>query len=614
MYSRLICFLLFVVLSSGSLRATTILVEAESFQQLGGWQVDQQFMDQMGSPYLLAHGMGLPVGDATTQVRIPRTATYYIYARTYNWTSPWTSAPGPGGFRIQIDGQSLPQTLGTTGNRWEWQCAGSLHLHKGQVTLALRDLTGFDGRCDVICLTTDPSVSLPTGTDELIAFRRRLGTLPKAPTPGGEYDMVVVGAGIGGICTALSAARLGLRVALVHDRPILGGNNSSEVRVHLGARIEMEPYPALGRLIREFGHSRMGNAQPAENYADWKKDSILAAEPNVTLLRNYHAVGTQVQDGRITSVTIRHITQGTELLLTAPLFCDCTGDGNLGYMAGADWRMGREGRDEFGETLAPQQADTLTMGSSVQWYSRQEDAPTQFPLFEYGLTFNEETCQRVSMGEWTWETGMNYSQISQFERIRDYGMLVVYSNWSYLKNRLQSNDSYRQRSLSWVAYVAGKRESRRLLGDYILKEDDVYKQVHHEDASFTINWHFDLHFPDPVNSRQFPGAEFKAATKTNPIPPYAVPYRCLYSRNVDNLFMAGRCISVTHVTLGSTRLMRTIGMMGEVVGMAASICHKYGVNPRQIYQHHLPELQSLMRQGVAHPGPLPDNQRFNMGD
>lgn len=581
--------------------ANSILVEAEAFHQTGGWMVDQQFMDIMGSPYLIAHGMGVPVADATTVVRIAKKGRYQVYARTFNWTSCWNSQEGPGAFRISVGGTELPHVLGTKGSAWEWQYAGSIDLGKGETTLALKDLSGFDGRCDAVYLTTQQNPVLPCSMEELDLFRRKLGTLPKSPSDGGQYDLVVVGAGIGGICTAISASRLGLKVALVHDRPILGGNNSSEVRVHLGGKTEMEPYPALGRLLREFGHSKMGNAKPAENYEDGKKDSIIAAEPNITLLRNYRAVKAEKNaNGGIASIVIRQTRTGAELRLTAPLFCDCTGDGNLGFMAGADWRMGREGQDEFGESLAPELPDKMTMGASVQWYSIETDSPKDFPEFDYGpQAFTDESCQKVTMGEWTWETGMNYNQITDFERIRDYGMLVIYANWSYLKNHLRANEKYRNRQLGWVAYVAGKRESRRLMGDYILKQDDVDKHVFHEDATFTMNWHFDLHFPDPENSRHFPGNEFKAETKSNPIYPYAVPYRCLYSRNVNNLFMAGRCISVTHVTLGSIRLMRTIAMMGEVVGMAASVCKAHQVLPRQVYQYYLPELKELMKQGVG---------------
>jgi len=595
--------------------ANSILLEAEAFQQTGGWMVDQQFMDIMGSPYLIAHGMGVPVADATTVVRIAKRGRYQVYARTFNWTSCWNPQEGPGAFRISVDGTELPHVLGTKGSAWEWQYAGSIDLGKGETMLALKDMSGFEGRCDAVYLTTQQNPVLPCSIEELDQFRRKLGTLPQSPSDGGQYDLVVVGAGIGGICTAISAARLGLKVALVHDRPILGGNNSSEVRVHLGGKTEMEPYPALGRLLREFGHSKIGNAKPAENYEDGKKDSIIAAEPNITMLRSYRAVKAEMNaNGGIASIVIRQTRTGAELRLSAPLFCDCTGDGNLGFMAGADWRMGREGQDEFGESLAPELPDKMTMGASVQWYSVETDGPKDFPEFDYGpQAFTDESCQKVTMGEWTWETGMNYNQITDFERIRDYGMLVIYANWSYLKNHLRANEKYRNRQLGWVAYVAGKRESRRLMGDYILKQDDVDKHVFHEDATFTMNWHFDLHFPDPENSRYFPGNEFKAETKSNPIYPYAVPYRCLYSRNVNNLFMAGRCISVTHVTLGSIRLMRTIAMMGEVVGMAASVCKAHQVLPRQVYQHYLPELKELMKKGVARVDNLPDNQNFNVG-
>ena len=161
-------------------------------------------------------------------------------------------------------------------------------------------------------------------------------------------------------------------------------------------------------------------------------------------------------------------------------------------------------------------------------------------------------------------------------------------------------------------YIAGKRESRRLLGDYVLKEDDLTKHVAHEDASFTTTWSIDLHRPDPENTRYFPGREFKATTDHVVIYPYPVPYRCLYSRNIDNLFMAGRNISVTHVALGTVRVMRTTGMMGEVVGMAASLCKKYQATPRDIYHYYLEELKSLMQKGVNKKG-LPNNQRYNEG-
>ena len=594
--------------------ADGIFIEAESFASKGGWSVDQQFMDLMGSPYLIAHGMGVPVADASTTIEIPEAGVYHVWVRSYNWTSPWTKANGPGSFRVKIQGKPMKGILGNAGDKWCWQYAGNAKLKAGSCTLALSDLTGFDGRCDAVWLTTDQDNIPPSEKTALEAFRRKTGALPMEPSDGGEYDFVVIGGGVAGMCAAVSAARFGCKVALVNDRPIAGGNNSSEIRVHLGGHIEMGPYPALGRMLREFGHSTGGNAQPASNYEDDKKEAFIRGQEGLTYLPCFRAVKVNMDGSKIASVVIRNIESGEELLLKAPVFADCTGDANLGFMAGADWMMGREGKDEYGEELAPEKGDKMTMGSSVQWYSVEDAKKSSFPEFEYGVKFTEENCEKVKMGEWTWETGMNLDQIYDFERIRDYGLLVVYSNWSFLKNHYSGKAEYANRSLGWVAYVAGKRESRRLMGDYILKQDDVDKQVFHEDASFTLSWHFDLHFPDPVNTADFPGNEFKAATKSNLIYPYAAPYRCLYSRNVDNLFMAGRDISTTHVTLGSTRLMRTGAMMGEVVGMAASICKDKGTTPRGVYQKYLPELKALMTKGAARTDiELPDNQHFNEG-
>jgi hypothetical protein len=598
---------------SVSAYAAELLVEAESFENRGNWVVDQQFMDLMGSPYLMAHGMGVKVGDATTTVEFPEAGTYHVWVRTFNWVAPWFDGEGPGAFTMSVGGKRLRTTLGTKGNEWMWQYAGTVKVRSGTTTIALHDSTGFDGRCDAIWFSTKKGALPPTGGDELAHFRRtKLGMPDTVPDAEGEYDLVVVGGGVAGISAAVSAARLGCRVALINDRPVLGGNNSSEIRVHLGGRIEIGPYPELGNLQKEFGPTKGGNARPAEFYEDEKKAAIVAAEKNITLFANYRATAVEMNGSKIAAVIARHIEKGNELRFTAPLFADCTGDGTIGYLAGADYHMGRESREEFGESTAPEVADRMTMGASVQWYSTETDEPSEFPRFDYGGGFTAANAERVKMGEWTWETGMNYDQITDFERIRDYGLLVVYSNWSVLKNDLPDNPEYRNRRLDWVAYVSGKRESRRLLGDYILKEEDLVKSVWHEDGTAATTWTIDLHYPNPKNTANFPDAEFKSIAKHIRIYPYPVPYRCLYSRNVDNLFMAGRNISVTHVALGTTRVMRTTGMLGEVVGMAASLCKQHDETPRGIYRRHLPELKTLMKEGVGAKG-LPNNQRYNEG-
>ena len=603
--------LLFISLPS-LLRGAELLIEAESFSNKGGWVVDQQFMDLMGSPYLMAHGMGTPVAVASTGVTFPEAGTYYVYVRTFNWTSPWKDGEGPGKFRLSVNGRELPTVLGSTGREWGWQEAGKISVKEKDATLSLHDLTGFNGRCDAIYFTTEKNAVPPSSLRELDAFRRRILGFPDVPPSAGPYDLVVVGGGIAGMSAAISAARLGCKVALVNDRPVLGGNNSSEIRVHLGGRIESGPYKELGNLQKEFGPLRGGNAQPGDYYEDDKKSAAISKEKNITLYSNYRAIGV-VMDGRtIKNVIIRHIESGEELILGAPLYSDCTGDGTIGYLSGADYRMGRESREEFGESTAPEVADKMTMGSSVQWYSVDAGRPVSFPSFNYGVTFDDKSCEKVTMGEWTWENGMQYDQIRDFERIRDYGLMVVYSNWSYLKNRLKENGQYKNLKLDWVAYIAGKRESRRLLGDYILKEDDLTRYVVHEDGTASTTWTIDLHYPDPKNTVNFPGNEFKSIAVHKPIHPYPIPYRCLYSRNVENLFMAGRNISVTHVALGTVRVMRTTGMMGEVVGMAASLCKRHGINPRGVYHNHLPELKLLMEEGVGEKG-LPNNQKYNEG-
>lgn len=610
--NRFFILLLLIVCSiTARAQKNTILVEAESFAEKGGWVVDQQFMDQMGSPYLMAHGMGIPVKDAETRVSFPSPGEYRVFVRTYNWTSPWFPGEGPGKFQLLVNGRPTGVVVGATGSSWQWQDAGTVTITAQTATLSLRDLTGFNGRCDAICLTTG-STPPPDNLTDLARFRTRMLNLPKKPANAGKFDLVVVGGGIAGTCAAISAARLGLKVSLIQDRPVLGGNNSSEVRVHLGGRINLDPYARLGDVVKEIGPEKGGNARPAEFYEDNKKLEAVAAEPNITLFLNYRACGVEKKGNAIARVVARHTETNEERSFAAPLFADCTGDGTIGFLAGADFLMGREGKTEFGEETAPENSDLMTMGASVQWYSVEDSTDNNFPVFQYGVEFNENNAQQVKMGEWTWETGMNLNQISDFERIRDYGLLVVYSNWSFLKNFSPVKNGYGKSRLDWVAYVAGKRESRRLLGDLILKEQDLTNFVIYPDASASTSWTIDLHYPDPKNTEHFPENEFKSIARHIPIHPYPVPYRCLYSRNVENLFMAGRNISVSHVALGTIRVMRTTGMLGEVVGMAASVAAKNSTTPRGVWQHHLDELKAIMKKGVGKEGNYP-KQNYNEG-
>lgn len=598
-YSTTLLMLALAMAVPGMAETTTILVEAESFREPGGWVIDQQFMDQMGSPFLLAHGLGSRVDDALTEVTVPVRGSYHVWVRTRDWAAPWKSSSAPGRFQLLINGKALQEPFGTEGATWHWQDGGRVQLDGATATLALHDLTGFDGRCDAIVLTTDSGFHPPDDGEALAQFRRQVLRLPERAQSAGSFDLVVVGGGMAGTTAAISAARLGLKVALIQDRAQLGGNNSSEVRVALGGYTHQAPYPALGAVVAELDSGRIGNAQPAANYDDEKKLGVVRAEPNIRLFFNTRATGVEKDGNRITAVVARDVRTGSERLFQAPLFADCTGDGSIGYLAGADFRYGRESRRETGEPLAPGAADRLVMGASTMWYSTDMGKPVTFPETPWAIQFTDETAQKGTRGDWDWETGQRRDQVEDFEAIRDHGLRAVYGNWAFHKNHGKDKSSFANLRLEWVAYIAGKRESRRLLGDVVLQQQDILNNRSFPDAAVTATWSIDLHEPEENNAKAFPGDEFRSVAHFGKKTLYAIPYRCLYSRNIDNLFMAGRDISVTHVALGTVRVMRTTGMMGEVVGMAAAVAHRNSTTPRGVFQAHLDELKRLMKEGVG---------------
>ena len=482
--------------------------------------------------------------------------------------------------------------------QWYWQKGETYHLGKGRHSLALHDLMGLDGRCDAIILTRSDEVPGDSLEDYKALRAELLG--PEKAEDKGHFDFVIVGAGMSGLCAAIAAARLGLKVALVQDRYILGGNNSSEVRVGLGGQINMPPYPSLGYILNEIGPDRIGNARGAHHYQDWKKWDVIAAEPNISLFAGYTVVDAEMADGKIVAVTAVEATDQTRIRISGDLFSDCTGDAHLAVMAGAATMMGREARSEFGETLAPEKADDFTMGVSIEWYCEDWNTPCNFPdALDWGLKLDEDTVEPVHRANWYWEVGMRDDQIADAEKIRDYGMYVAYSTFSYCKNRLAKKEDWECTHLTWVSHVSGKRESRRIVGDLILREQDLTRPIPYEDGTCTTTWRIDQHYPMEKNSADYPGEEWLSYGKLMPIDPYAIPYRCLYSRDVPNLFMAGRDISVTHVALGSVRVMRTCAMMGEVVGMAATVCRRREALPRDVYTTWFQDLVELMKKGTG---------------
>lgn len=602
----------------------SVMALATRFNDKGDWTLEQQFVLQMGSSYLMAHGLGTPLAkDAKTEINIPEDGDYRLWVRTKNWTAFWSEGKTPGIFQVLVDGKADPSEFGIGKTpldvkagidcpddidtsrearaeraQWYWQKGETYHLTKGSHSIALHDLMGLDGRCDAIILTSTDEVPGDSLEDYRALRESLLG--PGKPEDKGNYDLVVIGAGMSGLCAAIAAARLGLKVALVQDRYILGGNNSSEVRVGLGGQINMPPYPSLGYILNEIGPDRIGNARGAHHYQDWKKWDVIAAEPNISLFVGYTVVNAEMKDGKIVAVTAVEATNQNLIRISGNLFSDCTGDANLAVMAGAATMMGREARSEFGETLAPEKADDFTMGVSIEWYCEDWNTPCSFPdSVDWGLKLDEDTVEPVHRANWYWEVGMRDDQIADAEKIRDYGMYVAYSTFSYCKNRLAKKEDWECTHLTWVSHVSGKRESRRIVGDLILREQDLTRPIPYEDGTCTTTWRIDQHYPMEKNSADYPGEEWMSYGKLMPIDPYAIPYRCLYSRDVPNLFMAGRDISVTHVALGSVRVMRTCAMMGEVVGMAAAVCCRRGSMPRDVYTTWFQDLVELMKKGTG---------------
>ncbi len=569
--------------------ARTVLVEAERFDSCGGWVLDQQFMDQMGSPYLLAHGLGTPVADAETTIEFPAPGRYRVWVRTRNWVAQWQVPGAPGRFRVIVDGQKLETVFGTERVDWHWQNGGTIEIENRRADVVLHDLTGFEGRCDAIAFCSDLDFEPPNDGDAMDQWRRRICDLPEEPLDAGHYDLVVSGGGIAGVCASLNAARLGLKVALIQDRPVLGGNNSSEVRVWLHGQTRFEPYPRIGEVVAELEPARRAHYGPenkAELYEDQRRIDLVKDQKNLSLFLRHRANGVEVAYSRISAVIAEDIVTGQRKRFSGKLFADCTGDGCIGFLAGADFDMTLDGH----------------MGRCNLWNVVDTGKPQPFPhcpwaVDLYGKPFPTDLKQ---LGAWFWEAGFYHDPFEKSEHIRDLNFRAMYGAWDALKN---DRNMYRNYKLNWAAYISGKRESRRLLGDVVLTKSDIINGVEYPDGCVPTTWKIDLHLPNPGYDDGFEGDEFiSRADFTSYKTPYWLPYRCLYSRNISNLFMAGRDISVTHEALGAVRVMRTCGMMGEIVGMASSICVNQDVTPRQVYEDHLDELIKLMKKG-SRPNP-----------
>ncbi|MBD3239350.1 MAG: FAD-dependent oxidoreductase [Chitinivibrionales bacterium] len=420
-----------------------------------------------------------------------------------------------------------------------------------------------------------------------------------------ESDLCVVGGGMSGLAVAVAAARQGVRVVLMHDRPMLGGNASSECRVHICGADRHNRIPHM----RETGileQLRMLNLyrNPTANFTVW--DTLLyetvMAEENITLLLNCSCNGIHMERGRIESVRGWQGTTQSYHDVRARWFADCSGDSVLGYLAGADYRVGREARHEHDESLAPEESSRHTMGHSIRYQVRRYDTPQDFIAppwahrydscddLPYGLGGHKHNL--VGLGYWWIEFGGELDSIADSERIRDELLRIAYGVWDHIKNRCpKCRHDARFCSLEWMNVVTARRESRRLIGDHILTQNDIAGGGGFGDTVAYGGWTMDDH-----DSAGFYAARHnRPATHFHQAPsPYGIPWRCLYSRNVENLLMAGRNVSATHIALSSTRVAGTCMSMGQAVGSAVALMKTRGLESPRDVGGHITELQQML--------------------
>lgn len=416
-------------------------------------------------------------------------------------------------------------------------------------------------------------------------------------------DLCVVGGGLSGIAAAISAAREGIRVVLMHERPMLGGNASSEIRMWVcGAHGENNRETGIIEEIQLENSYR----NPTKSYAVW--DTVLydfvKREKNITLLLNCTCMDAKVSHGEFAHGRTIQIQQVTGYQLTtqrfidvqAKFFCDASGDSILAPLTGADFRIGREASAEFGEDCATQTADTMTMGMTCMLQGRQHIRPIVYKAPECATKLTEKDFENRmpkllsdSENYWYLELGGDRDSIGDTEVLRDELLGLATGTWDFIKNSGQfPSENW---DLDFLGFLPGKRESRRMMGEYIITQKDISEGKVFEDEVAFGGWPLDDHFPGGFYHRGVPNTNFQTPA------PYSLPYRALYSRNVDNLFFAGRNISMTHMAMSSIRVMATCALLGEAVGKAVAIATKNNYHPHDVYLQDLPRLQDMLLQG-----------------
>ena len=573
-------------------------VEAESFADYGAWRLDTQFTHKMGSAYLLAVGVLKPIGEAKTTFAVPRAGVWHVWARTKDWLPEHS----PGKFALEVRAQgraARSPTLGASGrDGWCWEKAGDFELSAGTAELALVDLSGSFARCDAVLLTTDAAYVPPDEPEALAAARDRFCGRPETVAEGGAWDVVVVGAGPGGLGAAFAAARTGSRVALVHDRPVLGGNSSCELGVGTDGAAGSHPNRKLNS--RESGLCEEANllcGGTAERTLSAAYRQMASREPNLSVFANSRVLSAEKDGSSIAAVIARDTLTGVRTRYRAKIFIDGTGDGWVGFFAGADYMYGREARSEYDEWPAPEKRDDLTMSGCLmdkvcayRYEQRDTDVPYVPP--DWAKVLPPDFTRKVKnlSPAWWIEHGGRFDDLKDPERARDELVRISFAYWGWLKNESDLKDKATRAELTFVPFMNGRREGLRLVGDYVLTANDALEGRMFDDRISYGGWPLDTH--DPLGMENPHGNGY---WKHHPgVPEYSIPYRCLYSKNVPNLMFAGRCVSVTHIALGSVRVEATLFTLGQAAGTAAALALKSGLSPREYGCRHIRDLQQRL--------------------
>lgn len=580
-----------------------LFLEAEEFEDFGGWRLDTQYTHLMGSGYLIASGVGSPVAAAETGVEVPRQGVWRVWARTKDWLPKFS----PGAFRLTVDGREgyrlgVSQRVG-----WHWELAGEFTLAPGRVRVRLEDLTGAFARCDALVFTTDPGYRPPEEAEALQAERCRLQGEKYELRERGEFDVVVVGAGPAGVPAAIAAARHGAKVALVGDRPVPGGNASDEIGVLMcGASYDKHAARETG-IVEEIMNYLARHPGPGNSGAYLH---FLEAEPNIAFFPCERVLKTEGGKDRIDAVVSRSTMDGKRSRFRGRLFIDATGDGWIGYFAGAEYRLGREDRREFNEEHAPLWPDTLTMSGLIQEPSvgvtfgvEKRDRPVKFEIPKWAdiLPRGFSRPYYGVRGMWWNEHPGWIDDMDDGEAARDLMLRYAIAYFDYLKNGPdeRARKDAENYELVELPIFNGRRESRRLVGDYVLNENDCLKGRVFPDAIAYGGWPIDVHDFLGMSAVYSDGHRGDCIT----LPFYTIPYRSIYSKNVSNLFMAGRDLSASHVALGSARVQCTCSLVGQAAGTAAAMCAAKGVTPRKLGETAIRELQLKLQRDDCHlPG------------